>query len=67
MKVLKVNSQSFQQKENTSMIIECLWTSTDINGKSIFPNPQAETSQMNVTMVAQLSASLETKRLQLLR
>ena len=67
MKVLKVNSQSFQQKENTLMITECLWTSTDTNGKSILPNPQVETSQMNVTMVAQLSASLETKRLQLLR
>jgi len=67
MKVLKGNYQSFQQKENTSMITECLWTSTDTNGKSILPNPQVETSQMNVTMAAQLSASLETKRLQLLR
>jgi hypothetical protein len=67
MKPLKINSQSFQQKENMLMTIECLWTSTDTSGKSILPNLQLETSQMSVTMVAQLPASLETNRLQQLR
>lgn len=54
-------------KESMSMILDCSWTNTDTNGKIIFPNPRAETLQMNVTMVVRLNASPEIKRLLQLR